>query len=248
MIDRSERSALSPVVAKGVVGAAPARAPLGPNPAATRPSGLPAASAQVANPLAAKQILVTGVGLLIPSAVDFCAWEQAGAKIARIAACSAWCLGDWLGFGEHRYADRYRQVIAAARLDYQTLRNYAWVARRFELDRRREELSFQHHAEVAAMPAGEQDRWLDLSAGQGWSRNELRRNLRAGRETGRLPVRTVALPRMRIPPEHLVRWRAAAEQVNQDFEEWLVASLEHSARQVLTTSGACGGAAGELEM
>ena len=98
------------------------------------------------------------------------------------------------------------------------------------------------------MPVGEQDRWLDLSAGQGWSRNELRRNLRAGRETGRLPVRTVALPRMRIPPEHLVRWRAAAEQVNQDFEEWLVASLEHSARQVLTTSGACGGAAGELEM
>lgn len=224
-----ERTALSPVGGREVAGAAPGGRPM-------------------VDPVTGKQILVTGVGLLIPQEVEFGAWEQAGVKIARIAACSAWCLGDWLVFGEHRYADRYRQVIAAARLDYQTLRNYAWVARRFDLDRRREEVSFQHHAEVAALPAGDQDRWLDLAAGQGWSRNELRRNLRAGRESGRLPARTVALPRMRIPPEHLTRWRAAAEQVNQNFEEWLVATLEYGARQVLPAGGAGGPLSADVEV
>ena len=216
--------------------------------ALSRVAGRAAAVAPVGrDPLAAKQILVTGVGLLIPSVVDFCAWEQAGVKIARIAECSAWCLGDWLVYGEHRYADRYKQVIAAARLDYQTLRNYAWVARRFDLGRRREELSFQHHAEVAALPAAEQDRWLDLSAGQGWSRNELRRNLRSGRESGLLPARTVALPRMRIPPEYLARWRGAAEQMNQNLEEWVLATLDVGARQVLAAGGARTGLVAELE-
>ncbi|HEV2639175.1 MAG TPA: LmbU family transcriptional regulator [Actinocrinis sp.] len=224
MNERRDRTALSPLAAQAAVGAADDQAGR--------------------DPVAQKQILVTGVGLLIPPAVEFCAWEQAGVKIARIAECSSWCLGDWLVYGEHKYADRYRQVIAAARLDYQTLRNYAWVARRFELARRREELSFQHHAEVAALPAEEQDRWLDLSAGQSWSRNELRRRLRSGREPGRLSARTVALPRMRIAPEHLARWRGAAERMNQDLEEWVVATLEDGARQILTAGG---GQVAELE-
>ena len=41
-------------------------------------------------------------------------------------------------------------------LDYQTLRNYAWVARRFAMSRRRDTLSFGHHAEVPALPEPEQ--------------------------------------------------------------------------------------------
>ena len=45
-------------------------------------------------------------------------------------------------------------------LDYQTLRNYAWVARRFPAGRRRAGVSFAHHAEVARLPEPEQDYWL----------------------------------------------------------------------------------------
>jgi hypothetical protein len=43
----------------------------------------------------------------------------------------------------------------------------------------------------------------------------------------------VALPRMRIPPEYLARWRGAAEQMNQNLEEWVMATLDLGARQVL---------------
>ena len=59
----------------------------------------------------------------------------------------------------------------ATGLDYQTLREYGVVARRFEWSRRRDNLSFQHHAEVCALTGAEQDRWLDLAAPNRWSRS-----------------------------------------------------------------------------
>jgi hypothetical protein len=49
-------------------------------------------------------------------------------------------------------------VIAASPV--QNRLNYAWVARRFAMSRRRDTLSFGHHAEVAALPEPEQDFWL----------------------------------------------------------------------------------------
>jgi hypothetical protein len=177
--------------------------------------------------------MVTSVGLQIPEAMDFGTWEQVGLKIVRIAESSSWCLGDWLVYGQYKYSDRYRRVIAAANLDYQTLRNYAWVARRFALSRRREELSFQHHAEVAALNAEDQDRWLDLAEEGNWSRNELRRNVRASRASAQPLDPAVALPRLIVPAEHIARWREAAEQVNRDFEEWIVMTLDERAMQAL---------------
>lgn len=63
-----------------------------------------------------------------------------------------------------KYGRRCRGAIAVTGLDYQTLRNYAVVARRFDLSRRRDSLSCQHHAEVCALSDSEQDRWLDLAS------------------------------------------------------------------------------------
>jgi hypothetical protein len=72
------------------------------------------------------------------------------------------------------YGRRYKEAVAATGLDYQTLRNYAVVARRFELSRRPDNLPFQYHAEVGSLSDYEQDHWLDLgAAGRHWSRNEL---------------------------------------------------------------------------
>jgi hypothetical protein len=83
-------------------------------------------------------------------------------------------------YGESAYGwSRYREAIDRTGLDYQTLRNYAWVARRFEHGRRRTGLSFAHHAEVARMSPPEQDFWLRKAEQQKWSRNELRRQVRA---------------------------------------------------------------------
>lgn len=188
-------------------------------------------------PRAAGQVLVTRVGLDLPGIVDFATWERAGVKIARIADSSAWCLGDWLIYGQDRFPDRYRRAISAAGLDYQTLRNYAWVARKFELGRRRVQLSFQHHAEVAALSQEDQDRWLGVAEEQGWSRNELRANIRMARH-GSASAAAIPLPILRPPAERLDRWREAAALQSQDLEDWIMATLDASASHVLSARGA----------
>src|SRR6266545_6028251 len=97
-------------------------------------------------PIKDDRVLMTRVGLCIPADLSYEDWERAGSQLAGIVDSSSWWLGDWLVYGKKQYSDRYRRAIHAAGLQYQTLRNYAWVARRFELNRRRPKLSFQHHA------------------------------------------------------------------------------------------------------
>ena len=45
-----------------------------------------------------------------------------------------------------------------------------WVAHKFEISRRRENLSFSHHAEVTALEPAEQDDWLDRAEAEKWAR------------------------------------------------------------------------------
>ncbi|MFF5364779.1 LmbU family transcriptional regulator [Streptomyces scabiei] len=179
-------------------------------------------------------VLATRVGLRIPAGLDYEVWERAGQRIARLADSSAWCLGDWIIYGESRYTDRYRRAVKAAGLDYQTIRNYAWVARRFDHARRRSELSFQHHAEVAALAPEQQDYWLDQSRRFGWSRNELRKNVRAARKGKTAHAEAPeALPRIKASPERVQRWRLAAERSGSTLEGWIAARLDAAATVML---------------
>jgi hypothetical protein len=119
------------------------------------------------------------IGLQLSRQLPFDSWLRIGRQLSAVVNTSSWCLGDWLVYGEAAYSGRYRDAVERTSLDYQTLRNYAWVARRFPLSRRRDNLSFGHHAEVAALPEPEQDFWLRKAQELGWSRNMLRRELRA---------------------------------------------------------------------
>jgi hypothetical protein len=95
-------------------------------------------------------VLRPGIGLALPARLPFERWLDIGMQLSAATTSVAWCLGDWLAFGERAYAGRYRQAVEATCLDYQTLRNYAWVARRFAMSRRPDTLSFGHHAEVGS--------------------------------------------------------------------------------------------------
>jgi hypothetical protein len=128
----------------------------------------------------AAPIAVAQHGLqLLSRQMSFERWLSIGVDLSKLASSNAWCLGDWLIYGEEFYSGRYRAAIEQTSLDYQTLRNYAWVARRFDPPRRHPELSFGHHAEVAGLPQPEQDYWLRKAGEESWSRNYLRRELRA---------------------------------------------------------------------
>lgn len=170
----------------------------------------------------------------MPGRMTFEHWERTGSQLSGIVDSSSWCLGDWLVYGKEQYSDRYRHVLQTVGLDYQTLRNYAWVAGRFPLARRRPGLSFQHHAEVASMLAPDQDRWLDEAQSKGWSVKQLRAAVKAARQADTVDAaRTVLLPRIPIPDRHLVRWRQAADQTSIDFEQWVVSALDRAAAEAL---------------
>ncbi|ROP31312.1 LmbU family transcriptional regulator [Couchioplanes caeruleus] len=127
-----------------------------------------------------KQATVRKSGMVFPKNLSERSWEQIGSSLRELSNSSAWWLADWLIFGEAAYGwRRYREAIERTGLDYQTLRNYAWVARRFEEHRRRDSLSFAHHAELARLAPAEQDYWLRKAEQQKWSRNELRKAVRA---------------------------------------------------------------------
>jgi hypothetical protein len=154
--------------------------------------------------------------------MSFRDWAAVGRRLSHVSSRATWALGDWLLFGERAYGTRYRTAVEATNLDYQTLRNYAWVAGSFAPHRRRPELSFQHHAELAALPEIEQDLWLNRAVGEGWSRNELRRRVRAKRDgTDPEATRPALVVRVELSLEDELRWRQAADSTKMDLTAWL---------------------------
>jgi hypothetical protein len=180
------------------------------------------------------RLLLTSVGLRIPAELSYEEWERVGRDLAGVVDWSAWCLGDWLVFGKRHYTDRYLRAIRTAGLKYQTLRNYAWVSRRFTLDRRRPRLSFQHHAEVASLPVGKQDWWLDRAERGMWTTKQLRNHIRDEQvESGQKGVDATVVSHIQAPRSQLVRWRRAADHAGIDFNSWVRATLDHAAEATL---------------
>jgi hypothetical protein len=169
--------------------------------------------------------------LCLPGELPLELWKRIGEHIHLIAESSAWWIGDWLLFGRSKYPDRYRRAIEETSLDYQTLRNYAWVAGRFAVSRRRDRLSFQHHVEVAALADDQQDAWLDRAVKFGWSRNELRSKLRAALKSERKASKAAARAtvQLTVSREREELWQAAAERAGLDVLHWIATVLDRVA-------------------
>jgi len=182
-------------------------------------------------------------GLHFPHLMSYQKWESIGRQLLALADSSTWWIADWLVYGETSFQDRYAEAIRSTSLNYQTLRNYAWVARRFHPSRRRDALSFGHHAEVAALQGSEQDYWLRKAEELGWSRNQLRREVRASLVERQITAdarpdhspaddhhsladasaRAISL---RVTTDQLEQFRAAAQRHNLSLDEWAIQALK----------------------
>ena len=198
---------------------------------AAAPTVVANASARLPPP-ARRRVHSSRTGMRFDPLMPIDDWKTVGARIAFYSQATAWWLGDWLLFGKMKYGHRYKEGIALTGLDYQTLRNYALVARRFELSRRRDNLSFQHHAEVCALQNDVQDQWLDLAADARWSKMELRRRLRAAAaEPAASPAGTTL--HLVVEAQRDERWRAAAKRSGCPLEVWITRSLDAAASESL---------------
>ncbi|TYB46393.1 LmbU family transcriptional regulator [Actinomadura chibensis] len=172
----------------------------------------------------------TPTSLSLPGGMPIEEWRSIGERIHAISEASTWWLGDWLLYGQNRYPNRYRRAVEETGLDYQTLRNYVWVARKFPPSRRRAKLSLQHHLEVAALPEEEQDVWLGRAERFGWSKTLLRRYVKASRgelaegETG--AVQSKVTLNLKIAPDRCRVWRRAAIESGTDLIDWISSILD----------------------
>ncbi len=108
----------------------------------------------------------TPTGLEIDAKVKFPAWEKYGRKLQLADRGVQWAIGDWLLHGENHWPDKYEQAVEITGFREQTLMNYRSVAKAFPLEtyRRRENVDFSTHAEVASLPEDVADRILAQAA------------------------------------------------------------------------------------
>jgi hypothetical protein len=67
----------------------------------------------------------------------------------------------------------------------------------------------------------------------GWSRNELRRNVRQARDAGEAPPCGPVSIALRVEDPRYERWQAAAEAEGRVLLEWMTAKLDEAARSAL---------------
>jgi len=159
--------------------------------------------------------------------LSFEAWRLLGAGLATGYDASCWSLGDWASFGRARYGRFYRDALFATGLDRATLGEYAAVARRFAPSRRRDDLTFRHHAEVWTVADDDvQDAWLAAAAARRWSWKELHRRLRAADGPPRPGDDSVVLAAGHDQTE---QWRKAATRSRCALDEWILSALDRAA-------------------
>lgn len=120
-------------------------------------------------------IAPTALSLQIPPGQTFDDWVELGRNLCLAEKRLNWLIGDWWAHGSHAYGERAK--IAAQGVfgkELGTLMNCASVCRAFETSRRREALSWSHHAEVAALPTGDADEILTQAEQDDLSSREIR--------------------------------------------------------------------------
>jgi hypothetical protein len=132
-------------------------------------------------------VKVTSKGLVLPEKLSFEEWLAVGRQIAERASAFAFAVGDWLFRGQWEYGKNYAEAAEELGFDVGTMRNYASVAGRFDLARRRVDRRFSHHAAVASLDPPTADRLLEQAAKKDWSMRELREAARAERDRRQTP-------------------------------------------------------------
>jgi hypothetical protein len=113
--------------------------------------------------------------------LDVAEWIVLGRRLGTIGRGVAWWIGDWLNYGNTKFGQKYTRAARITGYDTQSLMNMSYVASRFDSSRRREDLSWSHHAELAGLAAEHQEMWLDRAERDHLSVRSLRETVRTWR-------------------------------------------------------------------
>lgn len=113
--------------------------------------------------------------------LDVAEWILLGRRLGAISRGVAWWIGDWVNYGNANFGEKYSRAARITGYDVQSLMNMSYVASRFDSSRRRENLSWSHHAELASLAAEYQEMWLDYAERNHLSVRGLRESVRTSR-------------------------------------------------------------------
>ena len=134
-------------------------------------------------------VRATRIGLVIDENLTPEGTATVFACLEHITGCSNWLWGDALAFASRKWGNqfaesKYKEAADATGLAVQTLKIARFTADRIPIERRRRNLTFTHHAEVAWNYDSDEDQeqWLDRAAAEKWSAVQLRRSIRLAKQ------------------------------------------------------------------
>lgn len=122
-----------------------------------------------------KGIEFTKTGLSFNKNATFDEWVEAGKKLSTVNKYVQFWIGDWILHGERSYGEMYAQALDQTLYSYTTLTHAKWVASRIPPERRRPNLSWSHHHEIADLEPEDQDELLDEAEKQKLSVSKFRK-------------------------------------------------------------------------
>lgn len=135
-------------------------------------------------PITLGGFVLTSTGVEVVGRPTFSEYVGALAFAQGAHKASGFWVADLLRHGESRedWAERLSQAESFSGLSAKTLANVRAIGA-IDKSRRREDVEFSVHGEVASLKPAEQTRWLDKAAEHGWTVRELRQAIHASRRS-----------------------------------------------------------------
>jgi len=92
------------------------------------------------------------LGLDLPPTLPLDDWRDLGRKLCASGRALNWLIGDWLDFGLSHYPEAQAEALAIFRADERRLDPILQTCRKFPRERRRDNLTFGHHAALLKLP------------------------------------------------------------------------------------------------
>jgi len=170
---------------------------------------------------------ITPVGLdltRVEKDLTYRQFEQLGFYLGLMNRSCMWWIGDWLIYGEGKYAERFEQALAVTGLAEQTLLNRMSVCRAWPISERRIGASFSIHDTLSSLSARDRRYWLDRVERNGWTRAQLRDAMaeRAKKQVGDTGTQT-QVPGTEPDPPRVIEAAQRIVSEKRDYgSDWLV--------------------------
>lgn len=111
--------------------------------------------------------------LKLPVDISDDEYEALGRALGQLHRQVQFGIGDYILDGERLKGERAYQLQESLGISEEQRRQYVRVAERIPFERRRKELTWAHHREVAAMEPEDQDAWLERAVVNKWNKAEM---------------------------------------------------------------------------